>query len=347
MLCRKMKSLALLLLLFATMPLLGADDPGIAQAIAQGVALHDAGKYDEAIAKYREALAADPGNVSATYELAYSLYAKGDYAQCTTLLQPLADMPGVLQPAVLTSLGNCLDSGGHPDEAIAAYRKALAIQPDNPSFLFNLAITLSGKGELDETRELLKRNATLRPNHASGRYLLAQTFDQQNFRAAALLEYLRFLAIEPSTPRAKEAAAHVVEILHRGVSSDGGKNINITVDPDSRKEEGDFGSWEMMISITGGLRFTKESRKKSEFEKTRDEVSSALAVLLETRSDLGTNYTTTQNIPFFVTLDEQKLLDAFAGDVLLPLDLKGGDAWAKKNAAALQQYRAFIAAQAR
>ena len=336
-----MKSLALVLLLLAATPLLGADDP----RIAEGVALHDAGKYDQAIAKYREVLAADPGNPLARYELAYTLYAKGEYAECATLLQPLAATPGTAQPIVMTTLGNCLDSAGHPDDAIAVYRKGLASSPDEPSFLYNLAVTLAGKGEWDEARELLKKNAILRPDHASGHFALARTFDQQNFRAAALLEYLRFLALEPSTPRAKEAAAHVVELLHRGVSSEGGKNITLTIDPDSRKEEGDFSSWEMMIALTGGLRFTKESRRKSEFDKTRDEVSSALSMLLETRADLGTSYTNSQNIPFFVTLQEQKLLDPFTGAVLLPLGLKGGDTWAKKNAAALQQYRAFVDAQ--
>jgi tetratricopeptide (TPR) repeat protein len=341
-----MKPLALLLLLLAATPLLtatplfAADDP----RIAEGVALHDAGKYDQAITKYREVLAAEPGNGLARYELAYSLYAKGEYAECATLLQPLADLPGKAQAGVLASLGNCLDSGGHPDQAIATYRKGLAISPDDPSFLYNLAIALSGKGEWDEARELLKKNATLRPSHTSGRYALARTFEQQNFRAAALLEYLRFLTLEPATPRAKEAAGRIVALLHRGVSSTGGNNINITIDPNSPKEEGDFSGWEMMISMTGGLRFTKEQRRKSEFDKTQAELSSALTMLLETRADLGTNYTNSQNIPFFVALQEQKLLDPFTGAVLLPLNLKGGEAWAKKNAAALLKYRAWAEA---
>ena len=187
----------------------------------------------------------------------------------------------------------------------------------------------------------------LRPNHANGRYLLARVFDQQGFRAAALLEFLRFLSIEPSTPRAKEAAGRVVELLHRGVTSGDGKNINVTVDPHPRTEEGDFGGWEMMISMTGGMRFTTEGRKKNEFEKTREEVSMALAMLLETRADAGASYSTTRNVPFFAMLQEKKLLETFIGAVLLPLELKGGDGWAKKNAAARHQYRAFVDAQAR
>ena len=46
--------------------------------IRQGVALHDAKRYDEAIAKYEQVLAENPDSTVAMHELAMSFYSKGD-----------------------------------------------------------------------------------------------------------------------------------------------------------------------------------------------------------------------------------------------------------------------------
>jgi tetratricopeptide (TPR) repeat protein len=43
--------------------------------IEAGIKLHDAGKFDEAIAKYEEVLRLSPANMTALYELAYSFAA--------------------------------------------------------------------------------------------------------------------------------------------------------------------------------------------------------------------------------------------------------------------------------
>ena len=47
--------------------------------IEAGVKLHDAGKFEEAIAKYEEVLKLSPANMTALYELAYSFAANKEY----------------------------------------------------------------------------------------------------------------------------------------------------------------------------------------------------------------------------------------------------------------------------
>ena len=47
--------------------------------IEAGIKLHDAGKFDEAIAKYEEVLKLSPANMTALYELAFSFAATKEY----------------------------------------------------------------------------------------------------------------------------------------------------------------------------------------------------------------------------------------------------------------------------
>src|SRR5215212_9713392 len=126
---------------------------------------------------------------------------------------PSRDKSGAEMPVLYEALGNCYDGAGERAKAIAAYRKGLAVAPDSPHIAYNLAISLTTSGELDEARTLLKQDLLAVPNHVSARYALGRVFEEQNFRVPALLEYLRFLVLEPDGPRAADAAARAGSLL--------------------------------------------------------------------------------------------------------------------------------------
>ena len=54
---------------------------GVNELVQEGTEFHDKGKYDYAIAKYKEAEKLDPKSALVKYELGYSYYAKGDVKQ--------------------------------------------------------------------------------------------------------------------------------------------------------------------------------------------------------------------------------------------------------------------------
>ena len=327
------------LLLFALLAVpIAADETRIREAIA----LHDAGRYDDAIAIYKSILAEDASNTFAAYELALSLQAKGDHAQCIEVTKKHADAEGELQAGFLTTLGSCLDIAGKHDEAIATFRKGLALVPDEPMLLYNLGVTLWGQQQYAEARELLKKELTVWPAHPSGHYVLAQIFEKENFRAAAILSYLRFLALEPSSARSKDAAARALGLMSLGVTREGPKNVTVNVDAEARREEGDFSVWHMMLGLSAAARTLPEKRRKSEFELTHEQLASSLRMLIEARDDLGASYSARQNVAFFADLEENQVLDGYAAVALSSLNLKGGDRWLKKNDAAVQSYIAYI-----
>lgn len=331
----------LFLLLFAlAVPLLAQEpDP----RIQEGIALHDAGRYDQAIAKYKAVLADNPSDTFASYELALTYQQKGDYAQCLATVEPLAEKEGRLQAAILTTLGTCLDMSGDPKKAMEAYRKGLALVPEHPSLLYNLAVTLVSQEQYSEAREVLKKAVTARPHHPSGRYLLAKVFEAENFRSAAILEYLHFLALEPASERGKDAAGRVVALLNLGVEKKGRKEISITVDSDARREEGDFKGWETMLGLLSGARFLEKNQRQSDFEKTHGQIGSALRMLVEMSEKLEPSYSATQNVAFFTALHERELLDPYIAVALSSLKLKGADQWRKKNEKPLAAFAEFMA----
>lgn len=331
-----MKTLAFFALLL-TAARLFADDP----RIAEGIALHDQRKFDEAIAKYKAVLADSPGDLRALSELAYSYEMKGDYAACRAALDPVADKKDRLQPVILATLGNCLDLAGDSNGAIATYRKGLKVAPEDTQLLYNLAVALAGEEKYAEARELLKKELVLRPHHPGGHYLLGQIFQTENFRAPAILEYLRVLAVETGTPRAADAAKRLHNLLNLGVEKKNEGEINITIDPKTRKEEGDFQMWETTLALSSGARFTEESKKLSEFEVARTHLVTALRMLLETPAK-GRNYTVQQNLPFFADLEKRKLLDVFAGIAMAGLGLAGENEWGQANQAGVHQYAEFV-----
>lgn len=335
-----MRRTSWLFALLVALPLIAGD---VAPIVSEGVALYDAGKYDEAVARFKAALAEDPASDLAAYELGLTYQAKNDPASCIALLEPRVKKKSDRQPGMLSILGNCYDIGGQPDKAIAAYRRGLRIDPKDDQLLFNLAVTLTGRGELDEARALLKKELIARPDHPSGHYALASVFAAQNFRAAAVLEYLRFLALEPTTPRAKEASTRLLALIGAGVEVKDEKTINITIDTSSRKEEGDYSGFEMTMALVGAAPVSDDDKAKvSEFEKARKKVGLVLAILTEAPPKGARDYTATQNVPFFRELAQEKLLDALAGVSVLSLGLEGAETWQNENEGALLHFVAFM-----
>ena len=310
--------------------------------VREGVALYDQRRYDEAIVKFKAALAEDPSSALAAYELAMTYHAKGDPAQCVSTLEPHTRTKGPLQAPMYVIIGNCHDAGGDPKRAIDSYRQGLQIDGENTQLLYNLSVTLFSRGEYDEARTLLKKELALDPAHRSGHFVLGRVFEEQNFRTAATLTYLRFLSLEPSGKRAKEVATRALALLGAGIEVKDDKNVNITIDPEPRKEEGDYSTAEMMMAIAGAgaLKLLEENEKKSEFERTLGHVSSALAMIAE--GEPQSDYTGQHVVPFFRALYDRKLLDAYAAVAISSLGLPGGDEWRAANKESIDAYTRFM-----
>jgi len=336
---------------FAVLFLLGASlavaqereakrDPKV--LVQEGVALFDAGKYDDAIAKYNEALASDPQNQAARYELALAFTSKSDFKKCRETLEPVIAIRSAQSGMIYNAFANCLDASGERDRAIEIYRKGLVISPDDPQLQYNLAISLLAKNKPGEARVLLERELVSRPAHASGHYALARLFQAQHFSVPAIFEYLRFLTLEPSTPRSKTSAAAAIALMNGFVKVEG-KDVKITIDP-SRGDEGDFGVAEMMLGAAAQM--AEESKSKLEIETLVEQLDVIVSMLTES-SEPRQNFTAQTNLPFFGAMRDKNLIEPFVYVGFSSLDLPGTRDWIARNKRRVEAYQRWVEANGR
>ena len=316
--------------------------------VQEGVALFDAGKYDDAIAKYNQALASDPQNQAARYELALAFTSKSDFKKCRETLEPVIAIRSAQSGMIYNAYANCLDASGERVRAIAVYRQGLLISPDEPQLQYNLAISLLAKNKPTEAREargLLERELVSRPAHASGHYALARLFQAQHFSVPAIFEYLRFLTLEPSTPRSKTSAAAAIALMNGFVKVEG-KDVKITLDP-SRGDEGDFGVAEMMLGLSGAAaQMAEESKSKLEIETLAEQLDVIVSMLTES-SEPRQNFTAQTNLPFFGAMRDKNLIEPFVYVGFSSLDLPGTRDWIARNKRRVEAYQRWVEANGR
>lgn len=96
-----------------------------------------------------------------TLKQAYQLQRQGDLAGAEQLYRQVLDQEAGNIPA-LNLLGALCVNSGRPVEAIELIERALAIKPDDPQALANLALGLKDTGKTEEAIDCLKRSLTLK-----------------------------------------------------------------------------------------------------------------------------------------------------------------------------------------
>ena len=308
--------------------------------IDQGIALHDRGDYDGAIAKYQEVLKENPDDAWALYEVAYSYQGKKDLRKSLEVAYKAAQYKSTLLSAIYVLIGNNHDELGEPKKAIEVYEKGIKVKPDDYLLYFNLAITHSKLNNVEETRKNLKKALYRNPNHASSHAALAQFFVATRYKIPALFAAMRFLVIEPESPRTAGVYKIFSQTVSGGVSA--GKNpkeINIFVETGGKKDEGDFGSLDLILGLVGATNLTEEKKSKSEIERLVAQLDSFFAVVAE--GDPGgdrSKFIWRYYIPYFIELKNKKYVEPFAYYISQSTDLKGVPEWLVANQSRVNEF---------
>lgn len=123
--------------------------------LRQCVALHQAGRLDEAIRCYRRALPQDRSGVQVNRLLGVALFATGDAAEALKHLRAaLGRTPK--DPALLNDMGNVLRALGRRAEAVQAFHRTIEAEPNFAFAHFNLADGLAEMGRHAEALEVYR-----------------------------------------------------------------------------------------------------------------------------------------------------------------------------------------------
>jgi tetratricopeptide (TPR) repeat protein len=194
--------------------------------VKQGELLHSQGKYDESIAKFTEALKADPQDAAANYGIAFTLYSAKRPLEGIPYLEKVvtSSHPGLVMGAY-SLMGSIYDENHQPLKAVEAFNQAIKLAPDYPGIYYNIGLAYSRNQQYAEAEiaaiEAIKRD----PKSANNQRLYALATFHQNKRMNALLGFCSFILIEPTGPRTAEAFNNIQSILKGGVLKDSNGNI--------------------------------------------------------------------------------------------------------------------------
>ncbi len=148
--------------------------------LLRGQVAFRAGRYDEAVAAFRQALAARPESVRAR-----------------------------------VNLGSALAQAGDPEAAIATYREALELAPDNATASFNLGVLLAQAGDDAGAAEALAAAVERQPQDVGARLELARSLHRLGRFEAALSHVTRVVELDPAIEDPRLLAARILTAQDR------------------------------------------------------------------------------------------------------------------------------------
>ncbi|MDP4230278.1 MAG: tetratricopeptide repeat protein [Bacteroidota bacterium] len=216
--------------------------------IQRGAALHDNGKYDEALEQFSKVLVKNSACVQAMYEMANTYYAKGDRKKAFEMSETGLKYQSSYSALFYVMEGSIQDDEGNPQKAIESYRKATAVSPNFQSAYFNLGITLRRMGRNAEALENFKKSVMLKYSHPSSNYHMAKIYTLRNQKIPAFMAYMCFLLYaNDDDTRISDAIEEVKKLVTGDKKTTTGDNI-ITLSVDTT--EGDFVAAELLMGFS-------------------------------------------------------------------------------------------------
>lgn len=135
------------------------------QLVAAGLAAERAGHVDQAFNNYKNAVAKDPSNMFALYDLGHIDQDRGDVAEAATEYRSALRVDPMFADA-LYNMG-VLEAPVDPTSAINYYTQDLKVQPTNASANFNLGVLLIDRGMTAQGDSYLETGLRLNPSLSS------------------------------------------------------------------------------------------------------------------------------------------------------------------------------------
>lgn len=265
------KILSLVSFLFL-LTIASAQDTQLTEIGQEGIRLHDAGLYNEAIEMYKKGLAIDKKSTFLNYEIGYSYSALKDYKKAISYAKKALKTKDQNSLSAYTLLGNSYDYIGQTKKSIATYEKAIGDYPDAALLHFNYGITLYGQGMRTEAEAQFLESVSLNPSHTSSNYYLGLLKADQGMKTQTHLALYFFLLLEPNSERSENALRVLDKISKANITKEGNNEININVNM-LEGENNDFMAADLLLSFGSMSSLLESSTEDGEkVKKTKSEM---------------------------------------------------------------------------
>jgi tetratricopeptide (TPR) repeat protein len=185
-------------------------DPEFAEAQNDlGAALVAYTRLPEAIGHFRQALRLRPDFAEAHYNLGLALRDSGEKQNAFFQFQEAVRLwPTYIK--ALNALGLSLYDAGRPQEAAACYEQALRVSPDYPDVLSNLGCAFLKLGRIDEAIARFEQALRLDSNLPDLPYNLGVAFARAGRLDGAIVQFERAVRLQPDNTDARLKLAAVL-----------------------------------------------------------------------------------------------------------------------------------------
>lgn len=127
--------------------------------VEQGNAALKAGKAEDALGHYDKAIAKLPADPGAHFDRGAALYALSRFEEAgQEFLRATQGSDGVLKESAFLNLGNAFAKKEKYKEAVEAYKRALALRPDDKAAKWNLEVALAKQKQEEKKQQDQDKN---------------------------------------------------------------------------------------------------------------------------------------------------------------------------------------------
>jgi Flp pilus assembly protein TadD len=189
---------------------------GLSKTFNEGVAASAAGNFDEAIAKFNEALKTNPQCSDCYYNIGVANAQKKDLEKAEEAYKKANEIKPSAE--AYNGLVNIYTSQRKFDEAQEAGKQAAALSAAtpggaaNPDALYNQGVILWNAGKIAEAKVQFEQVIAAKPDHAEAHYQLGMALVNEGNLKGARAEFDTYIKLAPTGPNAAQAKALAAQL---------------------------------------------------------------------------------------------------------------------------------------
>lgn len=286
-----------------------------------------------------------PAAAQEGYELAQTLAAAGRYDECAEAAESALKRNAPRRLELFALGASCHVRAGELHDAAALLRKGRKEFPEDSELAYDAAEVEVRLRDLGAARELLKIAIAGRPRHAGSHFLLGRAYRGDDYVVPSVIATLRGLSLEPEGEQAREAAQRVADFLLSGASRGAEGEVEVQVNPNRPKDEGDFAAVELLLALSAATHLVGHEPLKPEIGTLVEQLGQLLAVLTEAPQAKGKpSFVAQTYVPVFAKLTRAGLTEPFGYLAFSSLGLAGTDQWLKDHPEKVDQLKVWLAA---